>query len=367
MKTRHIIWRLFRFCTGGYLFMGLLCCLIYGIVPQATGLITREFFDLLSGAGRAGFNLYTLCALLVVVALSRSALFFVNVPIHYKTQVAISTLVRKNLLTHILSRPGARALPGSPGEAISRFRGDVEEIAGFLGQMPFLVGRLLFAVVAVAIMFQIHPTITLVVFAPLVFVVAIVNRALSRIHRYRQARREANGQVAGFIGELFAAVQTIKFAHAEDRAIARFDRLNDHRRRTTLKDRVFNALMDAIVRNTVNLGIGAILILIGQAMRTGVFTVGDFALFVFYLTYVTDITQMTGRMIARYKQVGVSIARLDTLLQGGAPCRLGGAQFRVPQRRSSRRAPSGAHGRRPPRHPGNQWADLPLSRYGPGH
>ena len=322
MKPRQHMWQLFRFCTGKYLLMCLFRILIFGLIPQAVGLLTREFFDTLTGEARSGFEPFTLCALLVVTAVVRSGFIFVDIPLHFSTSFGMGALLRKNLLEHILDRPGARALPGSPGEAISRFRGDVDEVTGFLGQLPFLVGNSLFALVAVWVMLHIDVQITLVVFAPLVLVVLIVNLALGRIEKYRQATRQATGGVTGLIGELFGAVQAVKVANAEERLLDRFDKINDQRRRTALKDRLFNRLLDSSFANTVNLGTGVIFILAGQSMHSGAFTVGDFALFVFYLNFVGDITRQTGQTIARYKQAGVSIARLTALLQEAPPRRL---------------------------------------------
>ena len=212
--------------------------------------------------------------------------------------MAWDALLRKNLLEHILDRPGANALPGSPGEAISRFRGDVNEVTRFLGQFPFMVGMALFASVAIYVMVQIDVRITAVVFAPLVLIVITANAARGRIQRFREASREATGGVTGFIGELFSAVETVKVANAEERLLRRFNMLNDRRRATTLKDRVFNRLLDSVFANTVNLGTGVILILAGRAMSGDSFSVGDFALFVYYMGFVTGITQQVGRLIA---------------------------------------------------------------------
>ena len=60
----------------------------------------------------------------------------------------IEALLRKNLFEHILQRPGARAVPGSPGEAISRFRDDVAEISNFMAESLILLGFGTFALVA---------------------------------------------------------------------------------------------------------------------------------------------------------------------------------------------------------------------------
>ena len=46
---------------------------------------------------------------------------------------------------------------------------------------------------------------------------------------------------------------------------------------------------------------------------------GDFALFVFYLGFVTEFTGMLGGFWAWYKQVGVSLGRMVKLLQGEPP------------------------------------------------
>jgi ATP-binding cassette subfamily B protein len=54
-------------------------------------------------------------------------------------------------------------------------------------------------------------------------------------------------------------------------------------------------------------------------MAAGTFTVGDFALFVFYLGWVTEFTGLIGVRWAWYKQVGVSLKRLVALMQDAPP------------------------------------------------
>jgi ATP-binding cassette subfamily B protein len=53
-----------------------------------------------------------------------------------------------------------------------------------------------------------------------------------------------------------------------------------------------------------------------------VLTLGDFSLFIYYLGYATEFTAMTGVMMAWFKQAGVSLARMITLLQGAEPLSL---------------------------------------------
>ena len=66
-------------------------------------------------------------------------------------------------------------------------------------------------------------------------------------------------------------------------------------------------MLHSLFRNAVSLGTGIILILAAQAMQEGSFTVGDFALFVFYFDFISDLTTFAGLLVARYKQISVSV------------------------------------------------------------
>ncbi|MFH1329035.1 MAG: ABC transporter ATP-binding protein [Actinomycetota bacterium] len=57
-------------------------------------------------------------------------------------------------------------------------------------------------------------------------------------------------------------------------------------------------------------------------MTAGTFTVGDFALFVYFLGFVSECVWVVGMFIARYQQARVSLQRMTTLLAGAPPERL---------------------------------------------
>jgi ATP-binding cassette subfamily B protein len=295
------------------------CILAIRLLWQVPGLLTREFFNLLTGDAQVNLGLWSIVALLLASEVGKIASVYgvisTNVPFFAHTM----TLLRKNLLKHILKRPGASALPDSPGEAISRFRGDVFEISLFALWLNDIQGMLFFGAISIAVMLSINPSITLLALLPFVVVGFVANAATGRVIRYRRASRRATGIVTGFIGEFFGAVQAVKVATAEESVIARFNELNDERRRLSLKDRLFNEILHSIFRNAVNLGTGVILILVGQSMREGTFTIGDFALFVFYLEYISDLTAFSGLLVARYKQIGVSVERMGRLMEGAPP------------------------------------------------
>jgi ATP-binding cassette, subfamily B, bacterial len=316
LSILRAMWELARFTPWLYKGIVLTRILIFTVAPQATALITRAFFDALTGQAPVGLDAYSLSALVAGIALARSVAIFGDIAMHFSFLFMAMTLLRKNLLERILDNPGARSIPGSSGEAISRFREDVEYIVNTQASFPFWIGYAAFAVVALVVMLQINVQITLAVFAPLLALVVFSNLSMRRIQKYREDSSKAAGAVTDFIGEVFGTAQAIKVANAEQRVARRFDRLNDTRRKTAVKDRLFIELFNSVFWNSMNLGTGMILILCAQAMRSGTFTVGDFALFVFYVGFVADFVQQTGARIAETRQADVSKNRLLGMMQG---------------------------------------------------
>lgn len=308
-----------RYRPGQFLLQVLLRAVIFAVLPQLGGLIVQRFFDTLTGDAPATFTPTALVGMVVAIGLARTVVVFVDVALNNRWMFAVRALLRRNLFEHILDRPGAAALPESTGEAISRFGGDVDEAAGFLQEAMFLVGYGLFSLAAIAVMMSINVPITLVVFVPLLVVVVAVNLARQRFTTYRRASRKATGILVDFIAEMFGAAQAVKVAGAEDRMIGHMDELNETRRKAALRDRLFHEIMHSVFYNAVNLGTGLILLLSGRAIQAGTFTVGDFALFVYYLNFATEFTYGIGSMLARYRQVEVSFERMVNMLQDAPP------------------------------------------------
>jgi ATP-binding cassette subfamily B protein len=310
-----VVWRTIVYRRRFWI-LNLISMLFLNVFWQAPGLIMREFLNQLTHNGAAHIGLWTLIALVFATELARLAgiwgLTQTNVPFFVHSM----TLLRKNLLRYILKRPGAKALPDSPGEAISRFRGDVFEIPLFALWMNDILGMVFFGVIAFSVMLSINAQITVLAVLPFIAVGIVANASMTRIEKYRRASRKWTGIVTGFIGEIFGAVQAVKVATAEEGVVDYFRAMNDARRIVSVKDRLFNEVLNSIFRNAVTLGTGAILLMAGQAMQRGTFTVGDFALFAFYLEFVSELTTFIGLLLARYKQIGVSVERMYRLMEG---------------------------------------------------
>ncbi len=334
-QTWRYFWSMIRYSPWVYLAIIGLRILIFGIFPQIGGLIQRELFNTLSG--QAGFSAsvgltpaniaVAVAAMTIGMAVGRAFLIFADIYAHFLYNFRTGALLRKNMLSRILQRPGARAVPQSPGEAISRFRDDVNHATEFTSQVPFVIGQFLFAAIALVIMLRISVRVTLVAYLPFVVIILIANRAMKNVEKYREANRKASGRVTDFIGEIFGSAQAVKVAAAEANVLKRFERLNEERRKAAIRDRLYMAVVESGIWNFINVITGVILLLVAGMLDASApggprLTLGDFTLFIYYLGFTTEFTAMTGVLMAWYKQAGVALARMVALLQGAAPLSL---------------------------------------------
>lgn len=317
MNTRHFFWRLLAYRPVYYL-ANLLAWTVIHMAPLLPGLITKAFFDDLEGSYDFPYGVWGIAALLVAAALARVALIAAGMWTDASFRFRISTLLRRNMLAHVLQQPGAKAIPFSPGEGISNFRDDVDQTEEAVSWSVDTLGLVGFVIVSSYILISIDAQMTFFVFVPLILVVTAAQAATARIQKYRAASRAATAKVTSSISEMFSNVQAIQVAGAEARIVRRFETLSDERRQTMVKDKLMTEALSSVFTNSVNLGTGLILVLAGYKMRSGTFSVGDLSLFVYYLTFVTQLISNVGNFMTFYKQMAISFGRMKTMLQGAS-------------------------------------------------
>lgn len=325
----QLIWRMVRYTFRLYLFDSLLWLFITGL-PALPGLVLRAFFDSLTGDRAESASLqspFVFVALLLAIGVARIVVIFMGRVTKTQHRFTMSSLLQRNLLEQLLARPGAKPFTTqkqkaiSPGEIISFFRDDAAQIEDNVVGTNEILSAGIFAALALTILLTINARLTILVFLPLVLITFSVRQAEQRIKRYRRASRHATQQVTGLLGELFTAVQAIQLAGAESDVLHHLQHLNQQRLQYMVRDRVFTAIIGSILENCVNLGTGMILLLAAQSMSaaTNPLTVGDFALFVYYLGFTSDFLWFLGGFLALTKQTEVSFERMEELLNQSEP------------------------------------------------
>ena len=316
LRTTAFVGSLIRYAGAVFNMHSLFTILLFGmqLVP---GLIVKAVFDAVSGAAPVPFGsilgidpLWALIGLYVLADLTRLFLGFGSEWYGWSFRLIVGALLRRNIFASILRRTGDHPLPVSPGEAINRLRSDVGEVSDFPLWLPDQVGKWIAAIIAVIIMARINLPITLVIFLPLFGTMLITRLAWGRILHYNRVAAVAADAVNGFLGETFGAVQSVKVANAEENVAAHFHRLNEARGQAQLRSGLFWGLLNALNNSVVSFGIGVVLLMAGTAIAQGTFTVGDFALFVSYLWFTTQVPSELGTFYGDFKTQEISIDRL---------------------------------------------------------
>lgn len=322
LPTYRYLWRLILYSPG--LFVGdTLTATVFWLSYTVLGLILQAFFDYLTTGGQVGLPVGPVVALQIgyalITSVSLAGANIFNVGWRYRSMA----LIVRNMLSRILTMPGSRPLPRgndgklmSPGEVVSTFRDDTNQMVDAATLIEDSTGLGISAVIALVIMLRINVVVTLGTFVPLFVIIIIAHLLGPVVERYRKAGREATSQVTGLIADMFNGTQAIKVANAEERIVAHFRTVNDRRKQTMMKDKVLSQFVNALSNGSTDIGMGFILLLTARQLYAGDFSIGDFALFTSYLWPLTEFIRMTGWFITFYRQTGVSLVRMEQMMQG---------------------------------------------------
>jgi ATP-binding cassette, subfamily B, bacterial len=318
LTTWQYLWRLLR-CDVGLFALNIVTWTLDHTSPLATGLITGWFFDALAGHGPLGMNVWAVVALFTAVGVAQFGVFSLGLLTWFTYYFTVQSLLRRNLFDWVMRGPGTHQLPDSPGEAMSRFREDVDEVSRLFENWVDIWGMSLYILIALLIMLRIDALIAAIVFLPFVALLVATNLLGGTLKRLRQANREATGRITDFIGETFGAAQAVKVASAEESVIARFRRLNVRRRRAAVLDTSAAALLQSLNGSMGAIGAGIVLLLLALHVTRTTFTLGDFAIFVSYLSSLAGGMGWLGQALARHRQIDISFERMGLVMQGAQP------------------------------------------------
>ena len=163
MKAYQQLWALMRYRPILYI-INTLFWLVIHLAPLIPGLLAQQFFNRLYKVGFLDNILWLLIASFVMVALGRVVLILLGGWIDTLHRFSTSALLRRNLLQRIMERPGARPVPQSPGDALSRMRNDASTLEDTVSWTLDSIGKSVFTLVSIIILLRISVPITLLSF-----------------------------------------------------------------------------------------------------------------------------------------------------------------------------------------------------------
>ena len=315
-STTRVAWRLARQEPVAYA-LTWIGWVTFFATPLVTGLLVKVVLDRVAGAPTGDVATpWALLAVLVGIEVVRwTWLIFIAVQWH-GCWVGWQTVPRVNLLRSLVAAPGPAAgrLPGSPGEAVSRFRDDIQDLAMVLDVWLDLSGAVVSSAIAVAVLVTIDPRATVAIVVPIILAAIGTTWLGPRLRRWRRAAREATARVTGFIGDTFGGVLAVQAGSAGAAVEDRFARLNAERAQVSRRDQVGSELVRSLGYGTGEVAVGAMLVAVAAAFQDSDLTVGDVGLFAAYATMIAELPKWVGRYLVYQRQADVSVDRLAQLL-----------------------------------------------------
>ncbi len=282
------------------------------------GVLLQRVFDALAGTGHRYNLAWLLVAALVANESARLFLWYgvVLSRVEPSYTYRIRSALQDNVLRRALDRPAAAALDRPVGDVISRVGDDADQVGTFAIWSASNVSRLLVAVGALTIMFWIDVRAAAALVLPVIVVTVVGQGLTAAIGQARAASRAAGGEVSTIVGEAMGAVLAVKVGRAERRMIGRLRAANAVRLRVAVREELLTAVQSSLFRSMAALGTGLLLLVAASQLRSGAFTVGDLAMFVFYIQFVTEAVNALGMFPSRVKRATLSLHRLAELTGG---------------------------------------------------
>jgi ABC-type multidrug transport system fused ATPase/permease subunit len=312
LSTLEIIRELIGYHTGRFMF----CFTVWALVhasPLLFGVLIGTVFDRLAGSADIAQTAWTPVAIFSALAIGRNGIIWLGDVEWIKHWNEVTLLIQRNLLRWLLEAPRSRVLPLSPGEAISTFRDDVEDLLEYLENWVDMGGLVIFGLGSIVIMATIDLRLTVFLLVPLLLTALLTQALGPQIRARRRAMRAATDDVTGFVGETFGAVQAIKLFRAEEQVMTRFEGLNRIRHRAAMRDTVLTEVLRGINRNMSTIGIALVLIFGAGSLTEESMSLGELTVFLTYLPRLTDYMAFIGDIIAQHRRTGVAFERIRVL------------------------------------------------------
>ena len=290
------------------------------IGPKILGNITTEIFNGLmrkiSNSGGIDFNVINHTVLILVILYIISALCSgIQGVIMSSVSNDISYRLRNKLSKKINKLPMKFFDTKTHGEVLSIVTNDIDTLSQALNQSITSIITSIATVIGILIMMisiNIPMTIAAVLIVPICMLV--VSRIVKMSQKYFAMQQDYLGHINGHVEEIYGGHDIVKAFNGENKAIEKFDKINETLYHSAWKSQFLSTMMHPIMQFVGNLGYVVISILGGYMVILKRIEVGDILSFTQYVRQFTQqINQLSQVMNTVQSAVAASERVFDFL------------------------------------------------------
>ena len=200
------------------------------------------------------------------------------------------------------------------GQLMSRSSSDLQQVQGFVVNIPIFVSQITMVLGVVVILFLSDPILAAVSLAPLPFINISARRFSNKIHPAVLAVQQEQAQLANVVEETVSGVRVIKGFGAEGVQQSKLQTEADDIRRESMKAAYIRSRFLPAIDLLPSLGLVAVLGLGGHRVITGDMTLGGLVAFNTYLTMLIWPMRNIGMTIAFGQRAASALLRVNEIL-----------------------------------------------------
>jgi len=200
------------------------------------------------------------------------------------------------------------------GQLMSRSSSDLQQVQGFVVNIPIFVSQITMVLGVVVILFFSDPILAAVSLAPLPFINVSARRFSNKIHPAVLAVQQEQAQLANVVEETVSGVRVIKGFGAEGVQQAKLQTEADDIRRESMKAAYIRSRFLPAIDLLPSLGLVAVLGLGGHRVIAGDMTLGGLVAFNTYLTMLIWPMRNIGMTIAFGQRAASALLRVNEIL-----------------------------------------------------
>jgi len=223
--------------------------------------------------------------------------------------------LRKEIFAKISKLPLKYFDTNSYGDVLSRMTNDVDTISQTLNRGIVQVITSITMIIGILIMMiSINPVLTIVALVILPISALLISFIIKKSQKLFVAHQEYLGEVNGHIEEMYGGHVIVKAFNGEERAIEKFETINEKLYESSWKSQFFAGLLMPIMNLISNGGYVAVAVLGGKFAIEGKINIGDIQAFMQYMNQFTQPITQTANISNIFQSMAASAERVFEFL-----------------------------------------------------
>ncbi len=249
------------------------------------------------------------------VALARGVLMFLMRQTIIVMSRRIEFDLKNEIFSHYQSLPVSFYRRNNTGDLMNRISEDVSRVRMYLGPaVMYSINLIVLFILITITMFQVNPTLTLYVLAPLPFLSLSIYLVSDIMNRKSEEIQEQQSRLSTFVQEAFSGIRILKsFVKVEATAAAFAKESEDYKRKNLKLTRV-NSLFFPLMLLLVGLSTLLVVYIGGKEVIAGRATPGNIAEFIIYVNMLTWPVASLGWVTSIIQRAAASQERINEFL-----------------------------------------------------